>query len=125
TAVLAVRVVTDAKAGTKGMQEAATGVEKFQKRLDKLAVPAGLALAAIGGLAKGAIDSASALEQSTGGVESIFGAHAEQIKQYAADAESNVGLATSQYQDLATVIGAQLKNMGTPMEAVAGQTGDL
>jgi phage-related protein len=125
TAVLSVRVVTDAKQGTKGMDDMATGVQKFEQKLDRLAVPAGVALAAIGGLAKGAIDSASALQQSTGGVESVFAEHAAQVKAYAADAATNVGLATSQYQDLATVIGSQLKNMGVPMEAVAGQTNDL
>jgi len=125
TAVLSVRVVTDAKQGTQGMDDMATGVQKFEQKLDRLAVPAGVALAAVGALAKGAIDSASALQQSTGGVESVFAEHAAQVKGYAADAATNVGLATSQYQDLATVIGSQLKNMGVPMEAVAGQTNDL
>src|SRR5690554_2711674 len=125
TAVLAVKIITDAKGGTKGMDDAATGVQKFQKRLDRLAVPAGLALAAVKNLADGARDSASALEQSTGGVESIFKEHADEVKRYSSEAAENVGLATSEYQDLATVIGAQLKNMGTAMEAVAGQTNEL
>lgn len=125
TAVLAVRIVTDATKGTKGMEDAATGVEKFQGRLKKMAVPAGIALIAVKKLSDGAIESASALEQSTGGVESVFKTHADEVKKYASEAAENVGLATSQYQDLATVIGAQLKNMGTPMEDVAGQTNDL
>lgn len=125
TAVLSVRVVTDAKQGTQGMDTMATGVQKFEQKLDRLTVPAGVALAAVTALGKGAIDSASALQQSTGGVESVFAEHAAQVKAYAADASTNVGLATSQYQDLATVIGSQLKNMGTPMEQVAGQTNEL
>jgi len=72
-----------------------------------------------------AVNSASDLQQATGAVESVFGAYADEVKKFAADAATNVGLAESQYSQLASVLGAQLKNMGIPMEDVAGQTDDL
>jgi hypothetical protein len=125
TAILSVRVVTDAKQGTEGMEKAARGVERFQAGLDRLTVPAAAAGAAVVALGKRALDSASALEQSTGGVEAVFKAHADQVKALAADAAVNVGLATSEYQQFATIIGSQLKNAGVPMEQLAGQTNDL
>lgn len=125
TAILAIRIVTDAKSVKPGMEEAGSSVDKLGSRLDAMSVPAGLALASLVALAKGAGDAASDLEQSTGAVESVFKQYAAQVEGFAADAATNVGLAKNEYQELASVIGSQLKNMGIPMEAVAGQTNDL
>lgn len=72
-----------------------------------------------------AISSASDLEQSIGGVDAVFKDNADTIHDWAKTAADSVGLARSEYNELATVLGAQLKNMGVPMEDVAQQTGDL
>ncbi len=125
TAVLTVRILADAKEARAGMEETATGVERFEQRLDKLAGPAAVAVAGIGALGKSAVDAASELEQSTGGVASVFGSYADEVYRYAQSAAENVGLATSEYQNLSVLIGSQLRNMGLPMEEVSGQTNEL
>lgn len=125
TAILAVRIITDASGAQKGFDQTATSAQKFQGTLDKL-TPAALGVtAAIAGLATVALNAASDLQQATGAVESVFGAYADEVKGFADDAARNVGLAESEYSQLAAVLGSQLKNMGTPMEAVAGQTDEL
>lgn len=125
SAVLSIRVVSDAKDAQKGFETTASKVDKLEAGLNKMTVPAGVAVAAIGAVGKAAIDSASAVEQSTGGVEAVFKGQADAVKAYAADAAQNLGLAKSEYQDLATVIGSQLKNAGVPMKELGGQTNDL
>lgn len=125
TAILSVKVVSDTKQGQKGLEAVAGAAEKMERGLDKATVPAGVALAAIGALGKGALDAASELQQSTGAVESVFAGQADAIKASAQKSADSVGLAASQYQNLSTTLGAQLKNMGTPMEDLATKTNDL
>ena len=125
TAILSVRVVSDTKDAKKGMDDVATGVDKLEQGLNKATVPAGLALGAITALGKGAYDAASDLQQSAGAVESVFKDQADTIIGASKTAADAVGLSTSSYQNLATVLGAQLKNMGMPMDEVAGKTTDL
>lgn len=125
TAILSVRVVSDTKDAKKGMDDMATGVEKLEAGLDKATVPAGLALGAIAALGKGAYDAASDLQQSAGAVESVFKDQSDTIIAASKTAADAVGLSTSSYQNLGTVLGAQLKNIGMPMDEVAGQTTDL
>lgn len=72
-----------------------------------------------------AISSASDLEQSIGGVDAIFKDNADTIHEWAAAAADAVGLSKNEYNELATIIGAQLKNMGLDMDEVTAQTGDL
>jgi len=125
TAVLSVRIVSDATKAKAGLDETEDRVGRLEKRMQ---VATGVALAYAAGItaiAVSAARSASDLEQSAGAVESIFGAHAEAVKGLAEEAAQNVGLAQSQYQQLAAVLGAQLKNMGTSEEDLAGKTGDL
>ncbi len=71
------------------------------------------------------VQLASNLEQSLGAVDSVFKAHSETIQGFAQDAAHNVGLSQASYLTFATVVGAQLKNLHIPFEAVAGQTDDL
>lgn len=71
------------------------------------------------------ITLASGLEQSVGAVDAVFKDSARSIHQWALTADQAVGLSTNSYNELATVIGAQLKNMGYPLEEVAEQTGTL
>lgn len=125
TAILSVRILSDARDGKQGMDEMSTATQRFEQRLDRMTVPAAAAIGAIGAMGREAVNSASELQQSTGAVASVFGDYAGQVEAYARGAAENVGLAQSQYQNLASTIGAQLSNMGMPMETVAGQTNDL
>jgi len=72
-----------------------------------------------------AISSASDLEQSVGGVDAVFKDSAGVIHGWAKVAADAAGLAQSEYNSLATVLGAQLKNMGIPLDQVAEKTGWL
>ncbi|GAB2567523.1 phage tail protein [Leucobacter ruminantium] len=71
------------------------------------------------------VSAASSLEQSMGAVDAIFKENAETIKAWSAESAQSVGLSQVKYQEFATVVGAQLKNMGLPMSDVVAQTGNL
>ncbi|WP_024356678.1 phage tail protein [Leucobacter chironomi] len=74
---------------------------------------------------KDSVSAASSLEQSMGAVDAIFKENAETIKAWSAESAQSVGLSQVKYQEFATVVGAQLKNMGLPMGDVISQTGNL
>lgn len=125
TALLTVKIVTDAAASTKGMADASTRVGKFQKGVGKLAVPAGAALLAVAAFGKGAVDAASETQQAMGGIDAVFGKSADTVKGWAQTAADSAGLAASEYGNLATLIGSQLKNAQLPMDQVTGKTKDM
>lgn len=125
TAILSVRIISDAKKAVAGFKEAAGGLDKLEGKLKKMAPAATVATGAVIAMGKQAIDSASALQQSTGAVESVFKQQANAIKQLAADAAGAVGLSANQYQEFAAVIGAQLKNLGTSQEELVPKTDKL
>lgn len=74
---------------------------------------------------KESIGLASDLEQSVGAVEAIFKGNAATILGWSEDSAQAVGLSTAKYQEFATLVGAQLKNMGFEMGEVTTSTGDL
>lgn len=125
TAVLAVRIISDARGAQQGFEDTAKSADKLEGSFGKITKGAGIALAAVVALAAKAGAAASEAQQAAGGVEAVFGAYAAGVQQQAEAAARNVGLAESQYNNLAVVLGSQLKNMGTPMDAVAGQTEQL
>lgn len=152
-AVLALRIVSDAKDSTKGFVQAEDNVRGFQDKVDKAAAAEGRAgaqaeaatsklerfrggldkasIAAAGveaglaGLAKKSFDAASQLQQNSGAVQAVFGAQADAVENAAARANRAVGLSTAAYDQMAAVLGSQLKNMGVPLEQTAGKTQDL
>lgn len=124
-AVLAIRIVSDASKAGRGFEEATSRVDRLEAGLGRASIAAAGTLIAVGALADRAFDAASALEQSSGAVEAVFGAQSAAIKKAAEGAAQAVGLSTSAYQELATVLGSQLKNMGTPLDQVAAKTQDL
>lgn len=120
---ISVRVVTEAE--TRDLDNYASRLDRLEGDLDRLSGPAAGAVAAIGGIGVAAYNAASEAQQAAGAVEAVFGRFASQINSNAQNAATSVGLATSEYQNFATVLGSQLSNMGMPMEEVAGQTDDL
>ena len=120
---IVVNVIT--RMDASGLDQASGKMGKFQGALKKATVPALAAGAAIVAFGAKSIAAASDLEQSQGAVESVFGKSADTILEWADSAATGVGLAKSEYQSLATVIGSQLKNMGLPLDQVTGKTGDL
>jgi hypothetical protein len=90
-----------------------------------LAAGAGVALGAVAVLGKAAFDSASNLQQQAGAVDAVFGANAEKMHAYAKDAAETVGLAQSEYSQLASVLGSQLSNAGFAGDALTGTVDGL
>lgn len=124
TADLVIRIITDTSR-MQGLDQAQGKLGKFGGAMQKMALPAGVALGAVVAFGKGAVDAASRTQQAIGAVDSVFGQNAGTVKKWAAGAASSVGLAKSEYMELASVVGAQLKNMGVPLDQVAGKTDEL
>lgn len=72
-----------------------------------------------------AVSAASDMEQSTGAVETVFKSSSAQVLAASRSAASSLGIAGSEYQALATLLGTQLRNGGTATDALAGQTEKL
>lgn len=122
---LAIRIIGDATDALKAMDQASEKSNKFGRGLDTAAKWSAGALAAIAGAAWQAGAAASELEQSTGAVSSVFGEYAQQMTEYGQQAAEAVGLSQSEYGNMASILGSQLKNMGISLEESATQTNDL
>lgn len=125
SAVLTVQILTDASKAAPGLQQATSSYQKFQAGVDKLVPAAAIATAAIVGIGTKAVNSASRTEQAMGALDSVFGTSAGVVKGWAAQASTSVGLAESEYAEMASVIGAQLGNMGLSMEESLAGTQNL
>lgn len=125
TAILAIKIVSDAKDAARGFDEAAAGTSRFKSGLNAASGAAAGALVGIAALGAVSIQAASDAQQAAGAVESVFGKASAEVKRYAESAAENVGLAGAQYNQMAAVLGAQLKNLGISQGELAGQTNDL
>ena len=112
-----------------GLDKLTNGAKKVAGtfvQVGKAAVAAGAAAsAAFGAISFKAVQMAGELEQSTGAVEAIFKDTADKIKGYASTAASSFGITKNEFQELSTLLGAQLKNGGTPLEQLGDKTKDL
>lgn len=120
-AVLAIRIVSDAKDAAAGFDQAEARVAGFQRGLDRATVAAGVFLGGMALLGKSAEEAASRLQQSSGAIEAVFGAQATQIEAAAKGAARGVGLSSAAYEEQAAVLGALLKNMGVSQGQLAPQ----
>lgn len=129
TAILAIRVLSDARGGKKGLDDTGKSVEQLQGKLSKagdIAVKsAAVTEAAVLALAVSAGRAAAEAEQSAGAAAAAFGQHVDAINAAAEAAPRSVGISTRAYQQLAAVFGSQLRNMGVSGDRLAGQTTDL
>lgn len=125
SAILAVRIVGDAADALKAFDQAESRAKGFQDGLDKASVGAGIALTAIAGFGTVAVNAASEAEQAFGAVDSVFGDTADAVHAFADEAAQAVGLSTESYEQLASVFGAQLSNMGIAGGELAGTTDEL
>jgi hypothetical protein len=112
-----------------------SNASRTQSRMGRLGASIGAAVKQYGPLAAAAagaavlkigydsVKAASAVEQSFGAIDSVFGKNADVVKRWASDAADAVGLAKSEYGDLAATLGAMLKNSG--IENYAKQTDNL
>lgn len=125
SSTLIIKVVADTAQASAKMQTAAQGTSKWAQGLRKAAIPAvALGVAALKG-ADMVIDAASLQQQAMGAVDSVFGDSADTIKEWAQSAAESVGLAASEYAQMAAVVGSQLTNLGLPHDQLLGKTKDL
>lgn len=109
--------------------QAEGGVGKLKQSMSALGIGMkGLAAGAIGfgataafAIGKQAVGAASNLQQSMGAVDDVFKSSAKQVHAYAQKAADAVGLSRNQYNEMATLIGTQLKNGGTAANQLADQ----
>jgi hypothetical protein len=122
---IVLKILADVQKAVAGLKDVTGSVAGVEKAFGSMALPAGAALGAIAGGAAIASKAASDLEQSQGAVESVFKDSAGAVEEFGkASAQAN-GLAQSDYQQMAAVVGAQLKGMGTDTDKLAGQTDNL
>ena len=128
---ISVNITGDARDAIKAINQTTGEIMTMQQKTTTAisgmanAIGSSAVVAKIGDIAKTAIDAAANLEQSIGGVDVVFKNNADQIHAWAASAAQNLGLSQNSYNELATIIGSQLKNAGMSMDQVAGKTNDL
>lgn len=125
SAILSVRIVSDVENAIKGMERVGNKAGLMDK-----AMAAGAAALAAGGVAAAAygasaVQAAGDLEQSQGAVQTIFKDSAAQMLAFSDNAATAVGLTKNEYNEMANLIGAQLKNTGTSMEELGPKTDGL
>lgn len=125
TAILAVKVVSDASQAARELDSFSGSTSTMGDKLgraDRAAKATVLGIAAVGAAA---FKQASDLQQASGAVDSVFRKQADQVHELARGAAEAVGLARSEYSDLASVLGAQLRNLGVDEDKLVGTTDRL
>lgn len=123
--ILAVKIVGDARDAIAEMDKVSGKSDGVGRALNTASKVAAVGLGAIAAGAVVAGKAASDLEQATGAVSSVFGEYAAEMMKHGEAAADAVGLSQTQYAENASVLGAQLKNMGISLEDTAGQTDSL
>jgi hypothetical protein len=126
-ATLVIKILTDTAQASKGMKDAEKSTGRMAKTMAGVAgaVAGGLIVGKVVEFAKASGQAASDVEQSMGAIEKVFGANADIVKGWANTAADAVGLSKSQFGDMATVIGSQLKGLGIPLDEATSKTYDL
>lgn len=128
-AVLKIDIITDAKGTQTAIAQTDSSLGKLGSTASKAGalLKVGIAGAGVAAVALGkqAYDAASAVQQSFGALESVYGKSATSAKNWAKAAANDVGLATSQYADLSALLGAQLTNMGRSQKQAATESDAL
>ncbi|GIG64256.1 hypothetical protein [Phytomonospora endophytica] len=126
-ATLLIRINGDASKARQAMGSVESGMSKMARVAGGIgtALAGAFAVDSVLTFAQESMTAASNVQQSMGAVESVFGKAAQAVKGYADTSAETVGLSKNAYAELASVLGAQLKNMGTPMGELSTQTNDL
>lgn len=118
------------KAAAEGSESGHAFSAKFKGGISGIGKLIGPAIAAVGVAEVGRgmadiVNKAGQLEQSVGAIDSVFKESAGQMHAWADSAATSVGLSKNEFNELGTLIGAQLKNGGTAMAELAPQTNKL
>ena len=131
-----IKITVDERDATKGFKrtrieagktkDAVNGASKSFGGMKVAALAAGAAMIGLGvgfgRMAMSAISAASDLQESINAVGVVFGDAADQITGFGATAAKEVGLANAEFNSLATMTGAMLKNVGFSQERMASET---
>lgn len=100
---------------------------KFKSAFTGTIAAAGGLFAGVGifNAGKDAVFKAGDLEQSVGAVDAVFKDSAGKMHDYAAAASNTVGISENAYNELASVLGASLKNGGTSIDELGDKTNSL
>lgn len=80
---------------------------------------------AVAGGIKDAITGAGDMEQSVGALESVFKGSSGQMMAWSRTAATAVGISSNEYNELATLLGAQLKNAGVSLDEAGAKANGL
>lgn len=112
--------------GDAAGRELTASLGKHAKRAALVASGALLATGAVAfKIGADSVNLAADLEQSIGAVDTVFGKSSKTIHAWATGAARDVGLSENAYNELASLIGTQLKNAGTSMAKLAPKTDRL
>ena len=105
-----------------GLKKLGSTMSQLGSKLLQVSKYAGAAASTLGAIA---VKHAADLEQSAGAVQDVFKNYAATVSRYSRQAATSVGLSANAYNELATLIGTQLKNGGTSIDQLAGKTNNL
>lgn len=124
-ATIRVEILGNARGAQRAADEAASSFDKFGGAMQTLAVPAAVAVGAVGMFGKSAIEAASTAQQAMGGVNAVFGSSADAIHNWSKTAADEVGLSGAAYETMAAQVGGALTGMGVSQADAATATHDL
>lgn len=104
------------------LEEVEQRTEKTRQAMREIGLVGGIALGALAIGAKKAITEASNLAESVNAVNVVFGEGADKIHEFGKTSATSIGLATSQFNQMATLTGALLKDTGLEMGQVSDMT---
>ncbi len=125
TAILAVKIISDASSAAAGFNQAESQVGRFQSGMQAAAGVATAVTAGMVAIGAASVQAASDAQQAAGAVEAVFGSSGSTITKFAANAADAVGLASSSYNQMAATLGAQLQSLGMSQQQSADQTNEL
>lgn len=97
--------------------------DSFKGALSGIAAAVGIR--EIGQTLWSSVQESGNLEQSVGAIDSVFKGSAETMHGWAKSASTSVGMSANEFNELGTLIGAQLKNGGLAMDQLAPKTNEL
>jgi hypothetical protein len=121
------RALSDSERSLTSLDKTSQATSKSMQRMEGAfgtAAKLTAAVFAVDAFAQGlmsVVNAGARLEQSQGAMQAVFKDQAGSM-QAAAEAAVAIGISQAEYGEIASRLGAQLKNLGTEQEDVAGQT---
>lgn len=131
TSTIKVNITGDARDALKAINQTTGEMMTMQQKTTTAVSGMASAIASAGIIQKmgeigtACVNAAADLQQSVGGVETVFGDSAKQMLAWSDQAAQAVGLSKNEYNEFATLVGSQLQNFGMSVEDSAAKTNDL